>query len=220
VNGERASGDHVLSGVLAGAPTVDVATLQVRLHGRGGQGTVTAAELLSVAAFVDGLFAQAFPSFGSERMGAPVEAYCRISRSDIRSREPVDAPHALVIQDATLLGHVAVFAGLRPDGCVLINTVQPVGDLGIDELDAVRCGRVLTVPATELAREHLGRPTPNTVLLGAFAAMTSIVSLAGVLGAIRERFSDSVAAANVRAASAAFDFVRRELEAVGHAAPA
>ena len=87
---------------------------QLRLHGRGGQGTVTGAELLSVAAFEDGLYAQAFPSFGSERMGAPVEAYCRIGRRVIRTREPVSQPDVVIIQDPTLLGQVDLFGGLQP----------------------------------------------------------------------------------------------------------
>lgn len=88
---------------------------EVRLHGRGGQGVVTAAELLSVAAFRDGFEAQAFPSFGSERMGAPVISFCRVSDEPIRVREPVTRPDAVVV-DATLLHHVDLFAGLSPDG--------------------------------------------------------------------------------------------------------
>src|SRR3569832_22556 len=82
---------------------------QIRIHGRGGQGVVSAAELLSVAAFLEGRFAQAFPSFGSERMGAPVMAFCRIDAMPIRLREPVLAPDALIIQDATLLHHAGLF---------------------------------------------------------------------------------------------------------------
>ena len=85
---------------------------QVRIHGRGGQGVVTAAEMLSVAAFLEGHWAQAFPSFGSERMGAPVTAFCRIDNKEIRSREPVAEPDALIIQDPTLLHQVSVFEGL------------------------------------------------------------------------------------------------------------
>src|SRR3954470_21804024 len=96
---------------------------QVRIHGRGGQGVVTAAELLSVAAFDDGRHAQAFPVFGSERTGAPVMAYCRIDDRPIRTREPVMRPDALVIQDPTLLHAVDVFAGFA-DGPVLVNTSQ------------------------------------------------------------------------------------------------
>src|SRR3982750_3439051 len=119
---------------------------QVRFHGRGGQGVVTAAELLSVAAFDDGRHAQAFPVFGSERTGAPVMAFCRIDERPIRTREPVMAPDAIVIQDPTLLHALDLPAPL-----VVVNTSGPVE----------APGRVITVPASALAREHLGRPMPG-----------------------------------------------------------
>ena len=99
---------------------------QVRIHGRGGQGVVSAAEMLSVAAFLEGKHAQAFPSFGSERMGAPVMAFCRIDDREIRLREPVLAPDALIIQDPTLLYQVDLFSGLAQGGYVLINSTRSV----------------------------------------------------------------------------------------------
>src|SRR5687768_196607 len=132
---------------------------EIRIHGRGGQGAVTAAELLSVAAFRDGREAQAFPSFGSERMGAPVASYCRISGTPIRVREPVTAPDAVVVIDATLLHHVDVFGGLRPDGYVLINSARDLSELGLSELAGRHPeGHVITLGATDLARTHIGRP--------------------------------------------------------------
>jgi len=192
---------------------------QIRLHGRGGQGTVTAAELLSVAAFEDGLYAQAFPSFGSERMGAPVEAYCRIATAPIRTREPVSKPDVLIIQDPTLLGQVDLFGGLDPDGYVLLNSVGTFEDQGLGEIiEPFRRERLLTVPATELARQHLGRTTPNSALLGGFAAMTGIVSIDAVCMAFRHRFAGALGEANVAAASAAYDYVRHETEELDHAA--
>ena len=97
------------------------------------QGVVTAAELLSVAAFNEGRHAQAFPSFGSERMGAPVVSFCRIDDREIRVREPVMEPDALIIQDPTLLHQVDVFGGLRPDGFILINTAKSFDELGLGE---------------------------------------------------------------------------------------
>src|SRR5688572_23330546 len=109
---------------------------QVRIHGRGGQGVVTAAELLSIAAFRQGRHAQAFPSFGSERTGAPVVAYCRIDDKEIRVREPILAPDALIIQDPTLLHQVDVFSGLRPGAYILINTARTFAALGLAELEA------------------------------------------------------------------------------------
>ena len=108
--------------------------LQLRFHGRGGQGVVTSAELLAVAAFIDGRHAQAFPSFGSERMGAPVQAFCRIDDAPIRAHEPVSRPDVLVIQDPTLLHHVDVFAGLAADGFVLLNSRHGAAPLGDAEL--------------------------------------------------------------------------------------
>ena len=191
---------------------------QVRIHGRGGQGVVTAAELLSVAAFLDGRHAQAFPSFGSERTGAPVVAFCRIDDAPIRVREPIAEPDALIVQDPTLLHQVAVFSGLRPDGYILINSSRSLQELGIAEFAAgFRRERVLVVPATELAREHLGRPLPNAVLLGGFAALSGVISTDALAAAIREKFRGRVADGNAAAAAAAFDHVHREMEALGHA---
>jgi pyruvate ferredoxin oxidoreductase gamma subunit len=184
---------------------------QVRIHGRGGQGAVTAAELLSVAAFEEGRHAQAFPSFGSERSGAPVVAFCRLDDREIRTREPVTHPDALIIQDPTLLHQVNVFGGLEPDGYVLINSARSLDDLGLGELsERFRHERMLTVPATEFAREHLGRPVPNLVLLGGFAALTGAVSLDAVAAAIRGKYRGKVAEGNVAGAERAFEYVRAE----------
>jgi pyruvate ferredoxin oxidoreductase gamma subunit len=182
---------------------------QVRFHGRGGQGVVTAAELLSIAAFSEGKHAQAFPTFGSERTGAPVVAFCRIDDGEIRVREPITEPDALIVQDPTLLQQVDLFAGLRPDGYLVINSVHGFAELGLDEfVRHFRHERLLTVPATDIAREHLGRPLPNAVLLGAFAAVSGVVSPAAVAAAVREKFSGRVAEANVAAAEAAYAFVQ------------
>jgi pyruvate ferredoxin oxidoreductase gamma subunit len=182
---------------------------QVRIHGRGGQGVVTAAEMLSIAAFEDGTHAQAFPTFGSERTGAPVTSFCRIDETPIRVREPVAEPDALIIQDPTLLHQVKVFSGLRADGYVLINTSRDLEELGLAEFaGGLQLGRVLTVPASEIAKEHLHRPLPNTALLGAFAAHTRIVSLQAVSRAIAQKFSGEIADRNVLAAEVAHEYVQ------------
>ena len=191
---------------------------QVRIHGRGGQGVVTAAELLSVASFREDRHAQAFPSFGSERTGAPVVAFCRIDDTPIRLREPILAPDALIIQDPTLLHQVDVFAGLVPDGFVLLNTTRSFEQLGLGEfLARFRRERLCTVPATELALKHVGRAVPNAALLAGFAAVSGRISLDSVNAAIREKFPTKIAEANVAAASAAFDFVNQELREVAGA---
>ncbi len=184
---------------------------EVRLHGRGGQGVVTAAELLSVAAFLEGRHAQAFPSFGSERTGAPVVAFCRIADKEIRTREPVMSPDAIVVQDTTLLHQVDLFAGLRPDGYLLVNSELGFDDLGLGELAGrMRNDRLANVPATELALAEIGRPVPNTVLIAGLAALTGILSIDSVVEAIRGRFSGAVAEANVDAATRGYDLVRNE----------
>lgn len=181
----------------------------VRIHGRGGQGAVTAAEMLSVAAFGEGRHAQAFPTFGSERTGAPVVSFCRIDDHPIRLREPITEPDALIVQDPTLLHQVNLFAGLRPDGFLLVNTSKTLDELGLEEVVAtLKREHVVAVPATELAREHLGRPLPNAALLGGFAALTAQVSLGSVADAIRDRFAGAVGEGNVKAAEAAYAHVQ------------
>lgn len=188
---------------------------QVRIHGRGGQGVVTAAELLSVAAFLEDKHSQAFPMFGSERMGAPVVAFCRFSDQPIRLREPIVEPDALIVQDPTLLHQVDLFAGVGRDSYVLINTSRSLEELGIDEfLGALHAERVLTVPASELAREHVGRPLPNAALLGAFSALTEALNITSVTRAIRDRFPARVAEANIAAALATYDLARAARQGV------
>ena len=179
---------------------------------------MTAAELLSVAAFLEGRHAQAFPSFGSERSGAPVVAFCRIDDREIRVRDPVSEPDALVIQDPTLLHQVNVFSGLSPDGYILINSASSFGALGLgDFIRGFRPGRVLTLPAGELARKHLGRPIPNAVLIGGFAALSGLLSLDSVEAAIGEKFPGKLGAGNAAAARAAFELVRDGLQEPAHA---
>ena len=186
---------------------------QVRIHGRGGQGVVTAAEMLSIAAFEEGRHAQAFPSFGSERTGAPVVAFCRIADKEIRLREPIMEPDALIIQDPTLLYQVDVFSGLKKGGYILINTSRTFDELGLG--DYVRdwpADRLCTVPATELSRKHVGRPMPNVPLLAGFAAASGIIRLESVIKAINAKFSGKVAQGNIAGATEAFELVRARIE--------
>jgi len=191
---------------------------QVRIHGRGGQGVVTATEMLSIAAFDEGRHAQAFPSFGSERMGAPVVAFCRIDDKEIRLREPIMEPDAIIIQDPTLLHQVDCFAGLKPDGYILINTNKSFEELGLaDFMHSHKAERLCTVSATDLALKHVGRPVPNVPLLGGFAAIAGLIKLESVIKAIQDRFSGKVAAGNIAAATEAYKIVREEMEAAHHA---
>jgi pyruvate ferredoxin oxidoreductase gamma subunit len=175
-----------------------VGVFQVRIHGRGGQGVVTAAEILAVAAFAEGRRAQAFPSFGSERTGAPVVSYCRIDDAPIRTREPVMEPDAVIVQDVTLLHQVDLFSGLAHDGYVLINTSRRFSELGVDDYfrDFAQ-DRLFTCPATEIALEHVGRPMPNA----------GQITLDAIRQAILDRFEGVVGERNAAAATAAFEFV-------------
>lgn len=185
---------------------------EIRIHGRGGQGVVTAAELLSVAAFDEGRHAQAFPSFGSERTGAPVVSFCRLDERPIRVHDPIVEPHAVIVIDPTLLHQVDVFSGLGPDGYVLVNTARSLDELGLSELiGRLRPDRAQTVPATQLARELLGRPLPNAAILGGFAALSGTVSLSSVTAAVAARFAGKVGEGNAAAAERAFAFVRGRL---------
>ena len=184
---------------------------QVRIHGRGGQGVVSASQIMSVAAFYRGNHSQSFPSFGSERMGAPVMAFVRIDSTEIELREPVLEPDLLVIQDPTLFHAIDIFNGLKADGLVLINSSKNLDELGImDAVGHLPEGHVVTVPASELAMMHLRRPTPNTVLLGAFTAMSDILDMDSVERAIREKFPGKIAEMNVKAARAAYDAARQK----------
>jgi pyruvate ferredoxin oxidoreductase gamma subunit len=184
------------------------AMVQVRFHGRGGQGSVTAAELLSVAAFLEGKHAQAFPSFGPERSGAPVVAFCRIDSRPIRLHEPVVEPDVVVVQDATLLHSVDVFQGLEPRGFVLLNSGKSLDELGLAELVArLPNAHARVVDASTLAQRCTGRSLPNAALLGGVAALTGVVGIDAIVEAITKRFRGVAREGNAAAARAAYDLV-------------
>jgi pyruvate ferredoxin oxidoreductase gamma subunit len=180
---------------------------EIRIHGRGGQGSVAAAEIMALAAFQDGKIPQAFPSFGSERMGAPVTAFVRISDQRIRTRSQIYNPDYIVVQDPTLISVVDVASGLKPGGMIIVNTEKPIEELGLPSGFTVKA-----VPATRIATEAIGRPIPNTALVGAFAAATGEISLQAVIEAVRERFSGELADRNVKAVENAYKYVQGELQ--------
>jgi pyruvate ferredoxin oxidoreductase gamma subunit len=179
--------------------------IEIRIHGRGGQGSVTAAELLAVAAFDDGREAQAFPAFGVERRGAPVQAFCRISEKPIRRRSQIYSPDYVIVQDPTLMDTVDVLSGLKADGTVLINTEHPAS-----ELELKTEARVVTFPATQIALEELGRPIMNTAIMGAFAGVSGAISFDAIERSIRHRFGDDLGEKNVRAARRAYDLMKEQ----------
>ena len=177
---------------------------EIRIHGRGGQGSVTAAELLAQAAFKDGKYSQAFPAFGVERRGAPVQAFCRIADEKIRTRAQIYYPDVIIVQDSTLLEVVDVFGGLKDDGMAVINT-----KFEADQLDVDHPATIITVDATGLALEHLGRPITNTTMLGAFIKATMKgdehrVALEALEHALRERFG-RIAMLNINAFRRAYE---------------
>jgi len=186
---------------------------EIRFHGRGGQGTVSAAALLALAAFEDHFESQAFPKFGSERRGAPVEAYVRISSAVIRAHTQVYTPDAVVIQDAGLLRSEPLLRGLKPGGLLVVNSEQQTDVIGNDN----DCFRQICLPASRIGDRHLGRPLPNTVLLGALAAGTGWVKLVALEQAVTKHLSskgEEMVKANIAALREGYGFVSSEKESV------
>lgn len=181
--------------------------LQIRLHGRGGQGVVTAAEMLSLSAFLEGHFAQAFPSFGSERTGAPVVAYARIDDKEIRTHEPILEPNAVVVQDKTLLTAIDVFSGIDPNGYAIINSAEPAEEVVPELVAKLPKGHVLTVPATDFAMQKIGRPLPGAPMLAALAAATGVFKLESVQKSFQTRYPGKVGDANADTAALAYDYI-------------
>ena len=182
--------------------------LQIRLHGRGGQGVVTAAEMLTLAAFYEGHHAQAFPSFGSERTGAPVVAYARIDNQEIRTHEPIQQPNVVIVQDKTLLASVDVFAGLDADGFAIINS-KDAPEVVVPELvKKLPAGHVFTVPATDFAMQKIGKPLPGAPMLSALAAVTDILKLESVQKAFQARYPGKVGDANAETAALAYNDIK------------
>ena len=176
---------------------------QIRIHGRGGQGVVTAAELIAIAAFYDGKEAQAFPSFGVERSGAPIQSFARISNNTIITREQIYEPSVLIIQDASLIGTIDVFSGCTKKTTIIINAVENKWpDL------KKKFANIYLTPATEIAMKILGKNLVNTVILGAFAKHTNLISLKSLEKAIKQKFNDkpiSVITKNLEAIETAYN---------------
>ncbi|MFA6995324.1 MAG: 2-oxoacid:acceptor oxidoreductase family protein [Patescibacteria group bacterium] len=157
----------------------------IRIHGRGGQGVVTAAELIAIAAFYDGHEAQAFPNFGVERSGAPIQSFARIDSRPIITREQVYEPTVLIIQDSTLIDTVDVFNGINKNTKIIINS--PKNRWPNLKL---KSKNLYFSPATEIALKILGRNIVNTVILGAVVKYTGLISLESLKKAVSEKFKD------------------------------
>lgn len=174
---------------------------EIRWHGRGGQGVVTAGKLLAETALGTGQYFQAFPDYGPERMGAPIRAYTRLSSEPITLHCQIEEPDVVVVLDPTLLGSVPVAEGLKPDGIMVVNTTMSPAE--VRELTGFKTGKVFTVDASHIAIEELGREITNTPMLGALAKATGLVDLDALEKETRAWFgkkvSPQVVDANIRA---------------------
>jgi len=182
---------------------------QIRIHGRGGQGVVTAAELIAIAAFSDGKQAQAFPSFGVERTGAPIESFARIDNKPIKIREHVYKPDVIIVQDSSLLNTVDITRGAGANTLVIINTTKNKNELKLN----LREENIYAVDATKIALEIIGKNIVNTVILGAFARVTNLISLDGLKKAIAQKFegkSRDIINKNIKAVAKAYNMLIRE----------
>lgn len=167
--------------------------IEVRIHGRGGQGNVVAAYLLATAAIDEGQFGQAFPAFGAERRGAPVVSFVRIADKPLRRHNQVQHPAFLIIQDQALLHVPGVTDGLLTGGGILVNS-----SLDADTLSQQTGIELLTLPADSLSHEYLGNPVPNTALLAAFLSLTELLPVDALLKALAHRFSGKLLENNSR----------------------
>jgi len=183
---------------------------EVRWHGRGGQGAVTAAKVLADCALSEGKYVQAFPEYGPERMGAPVKAYTRLSDGRITVHSQVENPSIVLVLDPTLLAVVDVTEGLTDDGIILVNSTDPPTTVA-KQIGAGK-RKVYTVDATGISIDELGRDIPNTAMLGALAKATGMLSLDGIIEDITHKFSgkfkQSIVDGNVRVIKRAYEEVK------------
>ncbi len=185
--------------------------IEVRFHGRGGQGAVTAADLLAVAGFKDGYYTLSFPMFGAEKRGTPVVSFLRISDEPIAIRDEVKNPDYVAVMDPSLIDVVNVVAGIKKDGVIVINS--PEKSEVLREKLKIEDIKVYTINATKLAMEILGRPITNTAIVGALVGATDIVSMRSLEEAIREFFkSEEIAEKNIELVRKAYDYMKEVRE--------
>ncbi len=185
--------------------------IEIRWHGRGGQGTVTAAKVLADACLSGGRYVQAFPEYGPERAGAPLRAYNRISSKVIRMHCPVLQPKVVSVVDPTLLDSVDVTDGAIDDAIFVVNTSKDPSEIR-EKLKAKPTQKVYTVDATKIALDCIGRALPNSPMLGAICKVTNLVSLEHLLNDIKnsfgKKFSQKIIEGNLEAAKRGYEEVR------------
>lgn len=186
-------------------------TVEIRWHGRGGQGTVTAAKVLADACLSDGRYVQAFPEYGPERSGAPLRAYNRISSKEIRMHCPVLHPQVVSVVDATLLDSINVAEGATEDAIFIINSSKDPKEIR-EKIGATQKQRVFTIDATKIAIECFGKALPNSTMLGAVCKATGFVSLDALLEDVRKsfgkKFSQKIIDGNLEATRRGYKEVR------------
>ena len=188
--------------------------IEIRLHGRGGQGAVTASRIIATAAYEEGKYSQAIPMYGTERRGAPLTAFVRIDDVRVRERELVHNPEISIVLDPLIAKQQAVVDSLKPGGLVLLNTAYPP--------EEVKIGgdfKVATVDATTIALETLGRPITNTAILGAFAKVTGLLKVESLEKAIKKFFPGRLGDMNIAAVKRSYDEVKGPIQAVVKDAP-
>ncbi len=186
-------------------------TLEIRWHGRGGQGTVTAAKVFADACLSGGRHVQAFPEYGPERSGAPLRAYNRVSDKELRMHCPVLRPQIVVIVDATLLDSVKVMEGAPDSAIVIVNTSKEPKELR-EKLALVPTQKVFCIDATKIAIDSIGRPMPNSPMVGALARISGLVSLDSILEDVKKsfgkKFSQKIIDGNLEAVRKGYEEVR------------
>ncbi len=180
---------------------------EIRIHGRGGQGSLVLAQFMAIAALEDGKFGQAFPFLGGggERRGKPIVAFCRLSDRPIRVRSHIHTPDFVIVQDATILNEVDIEEGLKADGAILINTDRKRHELGL------KADKIFTISGEDLSRRILGRPIINTALLGTFAGFSKALTLTAVLKAVRIKFPGEIGEKNAQVVEESFHAFIKEI---------
>jgi len=177
---------------------------EIRIHARAGQGAITTAVILSQAYFLEGKFTYTFPHFGAARMGAPMNAYIRCDTKPVRLKSQIYEPDYLIVVDPTLIKDFDALRGLKEDGIAIINEKE-----GVEIPKPKKRQKFFVVSANKIAQEVMGRPLGNTVLLGAFSAVTEEVKLESLIEAIKRRFSKEISEQNIEAVKRGFEFIKK-----------
>ncbi len=186
--------------------------IEIRWHGRGGQGAKTAAEFIASCTLKEGKYSQGFPDYGPERMGAPIRGFTRIADEPIRLHCPIDSPDIVIVLDDTLLESVDVAEGLTEEGVIIVNTLESPKELRAKL--GLEGRRVYTLDATQISLDEIGRPIPNTPMIGALVKATDIIDLDTVIEDVKEKFKEKfkkpVVEGNIKAIRRAYKEVKGE----------